>query len=178
MAKGRISTEIVHWFRVASILIIVWQVRAQAPPDPHQGHQMGNMSPAAHAGMAGHPHMGSNAAGDFLMEQASGTSVNPQSWVMPMIPAKTGAWNWMFMGQAYLLDTQQSGPAGGDKFYSQSWFMVEAEHAAGKGSFVFQLMASLDPLTVTQRRYPLLFQTGETAYGKPIVNGQHPHDLI
>jgi hypothetical protein len=43
---------------------------------------------------------------------------------------------------------------------------------------MFQLMASLDPATITQRRYPLLFQTGETAFGKPIVDGQHPHDLI
>ena len=24
----------------------------------------------------------------------------------------------------------------------------------------------------------MLFQTGETAYGKPIVNGQHPHDFV
>jgi hypothetical protein len=31
---------------------------------------------------------------------------------------------------------------------------------------------------VTGRRYPELFQSGETAYGKPIVDGQHPHDLI
>ena len=146
-----------------------------------------NMPGHDHAAMAGHnmpAHnmaghaMASNEAGQALMEEASGTSVNPQSWVMPMIPARTGAWNWMFMGQAYLLDTQQSGPAGADKFYSPNWFMVEAEHAAGKGSVVFQLMASLDPLTVTRRRYPLLFQTGETAFGKPIVNGQHPHDLI
>src|SRR5207248_9424582 len=28
------------------------------------------------------------------------------------------------------------------------------------------------------RHYPFLFQTGETAFGKPIVDGQHPHDLI
>ena len=39
-------------------------------------------------------------------------------------------------------------------------------------------MVSLDPATVSDRRYPLLFQTGETAYGKPIVDGQHPHDLL
>ena len=37
-------------------------------------------------------------------------------------------------------------------------------------------MLSLDPLTVTKRRYPELFQSGETAYGLPVVDGQHPHD--
>jgi hypothetical protein len=31
---------------------------------------------------------------------------------------------------------------------------------------------------VTKRRYPELFQSGETAYGSPIVDGQHPHDLV
>jgi hypothetical protein len=39
-------------------------------------------------------------------------------------------------------------------------------------------MISLDPMTVTKRRYPLLFQSGETAYGEPIVDGQHPHELL
>jgi hypothetical protein len=36
----------------------------------------------------------------------------------------------------------------------------------------------LEPATVSQRRYPELFQSGETAYGLPIVDGQHPHDLF
>jgi hypothetical protein len=31
---------------------------------------------------------------------------------------------------------------------------------------------------VTSHRYPLLFATGETAYGIPIINGQHPHDFF
>jgi hypothetical protein len=39
-------------------------------------------------------------------------------------------------------------------------------------------MLSLEPATITGRRYPLLFQTGETAFGKPIVDGQHPHNFL
>jgi hypothetical protein len=39
-------------------------------------------------------------------------------------------------------------------------------------------MLSLEPATVSSRRYPELFQQGETAYGRPIVDGQHPHDLF
>jgi hypothetical protein len=39
-------------------------------------------------------------------------------------------------------------------------------------------MLSLEPATVTQRQYPLLFQQGETAFGKPIVDGQHPHNFF
>jgi hypothetical protein len=39
-------------------------------------------------------------------------------------------------------------------------------------------MLSLEPATVTSRRYPLLFQTGETAFGTPLVDAQHPHDFV
>ena len=39
-------------------------------------------------------------------------------------------------------------------------------------------MLSLEPATISGRRYPLLFQQGETAFGKPIEDGQHPHDFI
>src|SRR5215467_1480660 len=39
-------------------------------------------------------------------------------------------------------------------------------------------MFSLEPATVTNRFYPELFQQGETAFAKPIVDGQHPHDFI
>src|SRR6478736_1987638 len=68
----------------------------------------------------------------------------------------------MYMAQAFVVDTQQSAPRGGDKFYSVNWFMVSALHSVGSGSLALTAMVSLDPLTVTNRRYPLLFQTGET----------------
>ena len=123
-------------------------------------------------------HMHMNAAGMYLMNMASGTSENPDAWAMPMFMRNAGSWNLMFMGSAYLVDTQQSGPRGGDKFYAPNWFMGSAEHTVGGGSFMFETMLSLDPATVTNRRYPELFQTGETAFGKPIVDGQHPHDFI
>lgn len=118
------------------------------------------------------------ASMDFMTE-ASGTSVNPDSWPMPMIIRHAGSWNTTFMGQAFMVETQQSGPRGGDKLYSTNWFMATAEHRAGEnGAFQFDLMLSLEPATVTGRQYPLLFQTGETAYGRPIVDGQHPHNFI
>lgn len=120
-----------------------------------------------------------NAAGMFLMGNMSGTAVNPAAWPMPMVTEHFGSWNAMFMAQAFIDDTQQSGPRGGDKFYSTNWFMANTEHKAGKnGAFEIQLMLSLEPATITDRRYPLLFQTGETAFGKPIVDGQHPHDFV
>ena len=125
-------------------------------------------------------HMGeTDVAGDILQSFSSGTSANPAAWQMPMIMKSFGSWNSMFMGQAFLNDTQQSGPCGGDKLYSTNWFMGNISHRLGhKGAIAVQTMLSLEPATVTDRRYPLLFQTGETAYGKPIVDGQHPHDFV
>src|SRR5437016_10993465 len=84
----------------------------------------------------------------------------------------------MCMANYFLVDTQQFSPRGHDKFYSSNWFMASAEHSVGQGSFMFQAMLSLDPATIPNRRFPELFQTGETAYGKPLVDAQHPHDFI
>lgn len=119
-----------------------------------------------------------NPSADLLMHQASGTSMNPEGGGMPMLMTKVHDWRLMFMGQAFLVDTQQTGPRGQDKLYSANWLMGMAEHPLAGGTFEFVTMLSLDPATVTERRYPELFQTGETAFGKPIVDGQHPHDLI
>jgi hypothetical protein len=120
-----------------------------------------------------------NGPGMYLMGLASGTSANPASWPMPMQMTQAGAWNAMFMGVAFVSDIQQSGPRGGDKLYSTNWFMASAEHGAGaKGAFEADLMLSLEPATIADRRYPLLFQTGETAYGLPLADAQHPHNFI
>jgi hypothetical protein len=135
----------------------------------------------AMAGMAmpGMQMVDMNPAGMFLMNNMSGTAVNPAAWPMPMLTKPLGSWNTMFMAQAFIDDTQQSGARGGDKLYSTNWIMANAERHMGKsGAFEFQLMLSLEPATITDRRYPLLFQTGETAFGKPIVDGQHPHNFI
>lgn len=155
--------------------------------DPHAGHTtpagetggnhhaMPNMTGMDHDSM---DHSSLNSAGMFLMGQSSGTGFQPVAWPMPMLMNRAGNWNFLWMGQAYLLTTQQSGPRGGDKFYSANWGMLGAIHKVGRGSFMLRSMVSLDPATVTRRRYPLLFQTGEAAYGEPIVDGQHPHDLF
>jgi hypothetical protein len=119
-----------------------------------------------------------NAAGMYLMNMASGTAINPQSWRMPMLMPRVGSWNLMLMGQAFAVDTQQTGPRGRDKFFSTNWFMASAEHRLWGGSFMFDTMLSLEPATITNRSYPLLFQTGETAFGRPLVDAQHPHDFV
>lgn len=114
----------------------------------------------------------------YLMRLDSGTSLNPLAWPMPMLMQRKGSWTLMYMGQAFLMDTQQSGARGGDKLYSTNWGMASAQHSLGPGNIMFDAMLSLEPATVTNRSYPLLFQTGETAYGRPLTDAQHPHDFV
>jgi hypothetical protein len=138
-------------------------------------HDMSNMPgmEGMHHDMAGMHHDGATE----VME-ASGTSRNPASSPMNMVHLSAGQWRFMIHGLAFLEDTQQSGPRGRDKLFSTSWFMTEAERRLAGGTFAVRTMLSLEPATLTNRRYPELFQTGETAYGIPIVDGQHPHNFV
>ena len=105
-------------------------------------------------GMSGMNMTDMNPAGMDLMNLASGTSVNPDSWPMPMIVTHFGSWNTMFMGDGFLVDTQQSGPRGGDKVYSTNWVMASAEHRAGK-SGAFQIGSDAEPGAGYHHRSPL-----------------------
>jgi hypothetical protein len=114
----------------------------------------------------------------YLMNVASGTSRNPESASMPMLMRPDEGWLLSIMGQGFLVDTQQSSPRGGDKLYSTNWIMGSAGHSVFGGTLLLETMLSLEPATVTGRRYPELFQTGETAYGIPLVDAQHPHNFV
>src|SRR5882724_2789542 len=119
-----------------------------------------------------------NGAAMFLMQRTPGTGANPESAAMKMFSKRVSKWNLMLHGQGFISDVQQTGPRGADKFVSTNWFMGMAEHDLGRGAFTIRAMLSAEPATVTGRMYPELFQTGETAFGKAIADGQHPHDLF
>jgi len=107
-----------------------------------------------------------------------GTSAQPNSSPTPMLMGTEGKWQFMFHANVFISELQQSGSRGADRFFSTNWFMGMAQHRAGPGTFTARMMLSLEPATVTGRQYPLLFQQGETAFGLPIVDGQHPHDFF
>jgi hypothetical protein len=108
----------------------------------------------------------------------SGTDVEPNATPHPMLMAMRDGWVLMLHGEAFLVDTQQSGPRGADKLFSTNWAMPMAQRRLGNGKLTLRTMFSLEPATVSERRYPELFQEGETAYGLPIVDGQHPHNFV
>jgi hypothetical protein len=119
----------------------------------------------------------------------SGTSIEPASAPVPMLMTTRDDWRLMLHGNAFVADTQQQGgsPAGTfergrDAFFSTNWIMPMAQRSLGDngrfGELTLRAMFSLEPATISHRNYPELFQQGETAYGAPIVDGQHPHDLF
>jgi len=111
---------------------------------------------------------------------ASGTSIEPRttSESAPMIHKAFGNWTLMFHANAFAVDLQQTGLHGRDKFFASNWLMPAVSREFGRQGVMLRTMLSLEPATITNRRYPLLFQTGETAYGLSITDGQHPHDLF
>jgi len=115
---------------------------------------------------------------EIVRHTGSGTSAEPDSTPVPMLMTKKGKWTLMFHANVFVLDEQQSSPRGEDKFFSTNWFMGMAQRPLGPGVFTARAMLSLEPATITGRQYPLLFQQGETAFGKPIADGQHPHNFF
>jgi hypothetical protein len=61
---------------------------------------------------------------------------------------------------------------------SQNWFMLSADRDLGSGKLSLVGMASLEPFTLEKIGSPQLFQTGESYQQIPLVNDQHPHDLV
>lgn len=87
--------------------------------------------------------------------------------------------DWMVMAHGYVwgVYTDQSGPRGDDKLYVQSMIGVMAERDTDWGRVQFKSMFSLEPI-MSNRGYPNLFASGETAGGLSLVDRQHPHDFF
>ena len=138
-----------------------------------------------HCGMSGmnHAQMKMPAAEASLVQgieehNTSGTDAQPASTPAEMFMISKGKWTLMLHGEAFLNAIQQTGPRGRGKVFSTNWIMPMAQRELGKGTLTVRTMLSLEPATVSHRLYPELFQQGETAYGRPIVDGQHPHDFV
>jgi len=118
-----------------------------------------------------------DATSDFLMRQASGTSMNPAAAPSHMLMTDHDDWMLMLHGLAFVSQVSQSGPRGDDKLFSTNWIMGMASRPLGGGQLLLRSMLSLEPVTA-HGNYPELFQTGETIGGRPIVDAQHPHDFF
>src|SRR5207247_6524617 len=98
---------------------------------------------------------------------SSGTSVEPKttSESAPMFHTSLGNWTFMFHANAFLVDSQQSGPRGADKLFSINWLMPMLSRDFGRQTITLRTMLSLEPATVIDSRYPDLFKFGVLDYG-------------
>src|SRR4029077_18921066 len=93
--------------------------------------------------------------------------------------AATGTWTWatdanVFVGYNY----QERHFADVSAWESQNWFMGSGQRPIGQGHLTIGSMLSLEPFTLHAHGSPQLFQTGESYLRAPLLNYQHPHDLV
>jgi hypothetical protein len=124
--------------------------------------------------------VGSTDTGNILSMGAmgSGTTWQPSSGPMHMHYKVAGDWLLMFHYNFLAGMNRQGGPRGVTKVESVNWFMPMAYHKLGKGTIQLRSMFSLEPFTFPPGGSPLLFQTGETYKGQPLIDSQHPHDFF
>ncbi len=111
-------------------------------------------------------------------QEASGTAWQPASTPMYAYHWQSGRWSLMAHYNAFLAYDRQDGPRGDYQYNSINWAMLMARRPVRSDELMLRAMLSLEPLTVTPAGYPLLFQTGESYAGKPLVDRQHPHDFF
>ncbi|MGI4744055.1 MAG: hypothetical protein ACRYG7_53580 [Janthinobacterium lividum] len=119
-----------------------------------------------------------------MSRNGSGTAWQPDQTPMYMWMHHKGPWMLMYHGSAFGRYTSQNlnhdnGRGHANRVDGPNWLMTMAQRQVGaRGLLNLTLMVSLDPLTETRGGYPLLFQTGESYKGQPLLDKQHPHDLI
>ena len=117
-----------------------------------------------------------------MNRNASGTGWLPDASPMYGYMLHSRKWMYMFHGNIFFRynnqDVGDKGTRGDTKVDAPNWFMAMGQRKVGaRGLFHFSTMFSLDPLFGGDG-YPLLFQTGETHLGEPLVDRQHPHNLF
>jgi hypothetical protein len=118
-----------------------------------------------------------------MTRNGSGTSWLPDASTMNGYMVHSGEWMFMFHGDIFprfnAQDIFHQGSRGGSKWDAPDMLMAMAQRPVGKkGLFHVNLMLSSDALIAGGNGYPLLFQTGESWHGVPLVDRQHPHDLF
>lgn len=118
-----------------------------------------------------------------MNRNGSGTGWLPDASPMYGYMLHTPEWMLMFHGNLFLRynnqDITRKGSRGEEEFDAPNWLMGMGQRRVGeKGLFRFSAMLSLDELIGGGNGYPLLFQSGETFNGQPLVDRQHPHDFV
>ncbi len=149
-----------------------------APPTASMAPGM-NMQRSAGMEMPGTAMQGANDLVVPMEREGSGTAWQPDS--APEYGAMNATPTSMLMTHyaAFPRYVETGSARGSRRFDAPNWLMVMGSQKLGANAqFGYHAMISLDPLTENRVGYPLLYQTGETAYGAPLHDRQHPHDLF
>nr|WP_295865132.1 hypothetical protein [uncultured Chitinophaga sp.] len=154
-----------------------------AQHEHHKGMKMGTTRSPEKMGAMQMPMNHSYSLHLPMNRNGSGTSWLPDASPMYGYMFHSSKWMYMVHGNLFLRYTNQDigrkGGRGGDKFDAPNWFMLMAQRKVGRrGLFHYEVMLSFDRLTEGGAGYPLLFQSGESWKGQPLVDRQHPHDLF
>lgn len=151
----------------------------------HGTHQMPMPDTAMHMHHDMSMKMSSSLSLSLPMNRnGSGTGWQPDSTPMFGVMRHFGPWMMMAHGDLFLRYNSQNfnneGKRGeAHEIDAPNWAMLMLQRPTGRnGLLAFTGMFSLDRLTMGGDGYPLLFQTGELWEGKPLVDRQHPHDLV
>lgn len=145
---------------------------APALAQDHSGHDMSHMdhdTGQMDHGAKPEPTTPAEGSGTARLPAAEGA--------MHGVHIMSGDWMLMAHGAVSLQYTDHKGPRGDDKVYATSMAMLSARRDTDWGRIQLKSMLSLEP-AMDPSGYPNLFATGETAYGQPLVDRQHPHDLF
>ena len=118
-----------------------------------------------------------------MSRNGSGTAWLPDASPMYGIMLHSKKWMYMLHGNVALRyikqDIDGKGSRGEDAFGAPNWFMGMGQRKIGeRGLLHISAMLSLDRFTEGGDGYPLLFQSGESWKGRPLVDRQHPHDVF
>ena len=88
-------------------------------------------------------------------------------------------WQWTIDGSAFFgYNYQHRKFTDFSAWESQNWLMAGGTRRIQSGTFTASTMLSLEPWTMRDIGSPQAFQTGETFRRAPLIDYQHPHDLI
>jgi hypothetical protein len=104
---------------------------------------------------------------------ASGTAWQPAQTPVTAMHSRIEGWHVMAHAAVFGVYDYQTGDRGEDAFFSTNWLMVMGHRPWGGGEVLLRGMISVEEITVGDRGYPLLLQSGEGLHDR-----QHPHDLF
>jgi hypothetical protein len=118
-----------------------------------------------------------------MNRNGSGTGWLPDETPMYAWMRHANGWNLMGHGAFFLRQNFQNVnnnyKRGGSQFDIPGWAMLMAQRKIkNNGLLLLRGMLTTDVLTMGGSGYPLLFQSGEAYNGQPLVDRQHPHELI